>query len=96
MSETGVQSGAQATGLSQWQRIANTFTAPAKTFEDIKRGNLSWWMPLIIMALVSYIFFAAVYINIGMQKVVDNQIKLDPKTEERIGAGHARTAGDGH
>jgi hypothetical protein len=84
MSETGVQSTAQATGLTQWQRVANTFAAPAKTFEDIKRGNLSWWMPLIIMALVSYIFFAAVYINIGMQKVVDNQIKLDPKTAERM------------
>ena len=84
MSEIGVQPVDAASGLSQWQRVANTFTAPAKTFEDIKRGNLSWWMPFVIMALVSYIFFAAVYINIGMQKVVDNQIKLDPKTEERL------------
>jgi hypothetical protein len=84
MSNTVVESGAQASGLSQWQRVANTFTAPAKTFEDIKRGNRSWWMPLIIMALVSYIFFAAVFVKIGMQKVVDNQIKLDPKTEERL------------
>ncbi|MGD0293196.1 MAG: YIP1 family protein [Terracidiphilus sp.] len=84
MNEMGVQSGAQATGLSQWQRVANTFAAPAKTFEDIKRGNKSWWMPLVIMALVSYIFFAAVFVKIGMQKVVANQIKLDPKTEERL------------
>jgi hypothetical protein len=84
MSETAVQSGAQASGLSQWQRVANTFTAPSKTFEDIKCGNRSWWMPLIIIALVSYIFFAAVFVKIGMQKVVDNQIKLDPKTEERM------------
>ena len=29
------------TGLTQWQRVANTFTAPSKTFEDIKRGNRS-------------------------------------------------------
>jgi hypothetical protein len=84
MSEIGVQPVDAASGLSQWQRVANTFTAPAKTFEDIKRGNRSWWMPFVIMALVGYIFFAAVYINIGMQKVVDNQIKLDPKTEERL------------
>ena len=84
MSEMRVQSATEATGLSQWQRVANTFTAPSKTFEDIKRGNRSWWMPLIIMALVSYIFFAAVFVKIGMQKVVDNQIKLDPKTEERM------------
>ncbi|HEY1208231.1 MAG TPA: YIP1 family protein [Terracidiphilus sp.] len=84
MSETAVQPGAQATGLSQWQRVANTFTAPSKTFEDIKRGNQSWWMPFVIMALVSYIFFAAVFVKIGMQTVVDNQIKLDPKAEERM------------
>jgi hypothetical protein len=84
MNEMGVQSAAQATGLSQWQRVANTFMAPSKTFEDIKRGNLSWWMPFVIMALASYIFFAAVFVMIGMQKVVDNQIKLDPKTEERL------------
>jgi hypothetical protein len=73
-----------APGLSQWQRFANTFAAPAKTFADIKRGNKSWWMPFVIMALVSYIFFAAVFVKIGMRKVVDNQIKLDPKTEERL------------
>jgi len=84
MSETGVQSAAAATGLSQWQRVANTFTAPSKTFEDIKRGNKSWWLPFVIIAIVGYIFFAAVFVEIGMQKVVDNQIKLDPKTEERM------------
>ena len=84
MSDTLVESGAKVTGLSQWQRVANTFTAPSKTFEDIKRGNKSWWMPFVIAALVSYLFFAAVFVKIGMQKVVDNQIKLDPKTEERL------------
>ena len=85
MSEIGFHTaGAAPSGLSQWQRVANTFTAPSKTFDDIKRGNRSWWLPLIIMALVSYIFFAAVFVKIGMQNVVDNQIKLDPKTEERL------------
>jgi hypothetical protein len=84
MSETEVQFATKATGLSEWQRVANTFTAPSKTFEDIKLGNRSWWMPLIIMALVSYIFFAAVFVKIGMQNVVNNQIRLDPKTEERM------------
>jgi len=84
MSETAVQPGAQSAGLSQWQRVANTFTAPAKTFEDIKRGNRSWWMPFIIIAVVSYMLFAAISYKIGMQNVVNNQIRLDPKTEERM------------
>lgn len=74
----------QASGLSQMQRITNIFTAPSKTFEDIKRGNKSWWMPLLVMAIVGYILFAAVTMKIGMQQVVDNQIKLDPKAEERM------------
>lgn len=71
-------------GLSQWQRVAYTFSAPSKTFEDIKRGNKSWWLPVLILALVGYIFFAAVYTKIGMQQVVDNQISLDPAKAEKM------------
>ena len=85
MSDLEVQSAAEgAPGLSQWQRVTNTFIAPSKTFEDIKRGNKSWWLPFVIIAIVSYILFAAVTLKIGMQQVVDNQIRLNPKTEERM------------
>ena len=85
MSETGIQTVAEeAPGLSQWQRVVNTFTAPSKTFEDIKRGNRSWWMPLILLAVVGYIFFAVVYFQIGMKQVVDNQMHLNPQQEERM------------
>jgi len=85
MSDLEVQPAAEgAPGLTQWQRVTNTFTAPSKTFEDIKRGNKSWWLPFVIIALVGYILFAAVAFKIGMQKVVDNQIRFDPKTEERM------------
>lgn len=73
-----------APGLTQWQRVSNTFTAPSKTFEDIKHGNKSWWLPFLILALVGYILFAAVAMKITMQTVVDNQIRLDPKAEERM------------
>ncbi len=64
--------------------MAYTFSAPSKTFEDIKRGNKSWWLPVLILALVGYIFFAAVYTKIGMQQVVDNQISLDPAKAEKM------------
>jgi Yip1 domain len=85
MNDMGVQSATvQAPGLSQWQRVANIFTAPSKTFEDIRRGNKSWWMPLIIMAIVGYVLFAAIYTKIGMQQVVENQIRMDPKAAERM------------
>jgi len=88
MSDLEVQSVAEAPspapGLTQWQRVSNIFTAPSKTFEDIKRGNKSWWLPFLILAVVGYIFFAAVAMKITMQTVVDNQIRLDPKAEERM------------
>jgi len=88
MSDMGVQpvggATAEGTGLTQWQRVTNTFVAPSKTFEDIKRGNKSWWLPLIIGALFSYILFGAIVQKIGMQQVVDNQIRLDPKAQERM------------
>jgi len=71
-------------GLSQWQRLACTFTAPSKTFEDIKRGNRSWWLPLMVMALAGYILFGAVVQKIGIRQTVENQIRMDPKAQERM------------
>ena len=85
MSDVQVQAvGEQAPGLSQWQRVSNIFTAPSKTFEDIKRGNRSWWLPFLILAVVGYVLFAAVNAKIGMQQVVDNQIHMNPAQEEKL------------
>jgi hypothetical protein len=88
MSNIGVQPVAEAAsagaGLTQWQRVAYIFSAPSKTFEDIKRGNKSWWLPLIIGALASYILFAAVAQKITVEQVVDNQVRMDPKSQERM------------
>ncbi len=69
-------------GLSQIQRVTNIFSAPSKTFDDIKRGNRSWWMPWLIMAIVGYLFFAAVATKVGMQTVVDNQMKLMSESQQ--------------
>jgi len=87
MSDLEVQSVAEPTpvgGLSQMQRVTNIFTAPSKTFEDIKRGNKSWWMPFIIMAVFGYILFAAISMKIGLPQVVQNQVHLNQKQEEQM------------
>lgn len=83
MSELEAQPVAAA-GLTQWQRLADTFTAPSKTFEDIKRGNRSWWLPLIVMALFGYIFFGAIVQKVGIRQVTENQIRMSPKAQERM------------
>ena len=85
MSDLGVQPAASVTpGLSQWQRVMNTFTAPSKTFEDIKRGHKSWWMPFILMTVLTYIFFFAITSKISWATVADNMVRMNPKAEERI------------
>jgi hypothetical protein len=85
MSDLEVQSVAEvAPGLSQWQRIANIFSAPSKTFEDIKRGNKSWWLPFILIVATSYILAAGITYQVGWSQATDNMIHFNPKMEEGL------------
>jgi hypothetical protein len=85
MSEMNVQPVAEgAPGLSQWQRVANTFSAPSKTFDDIKRGHKSWWLPFLISILAGYVLFAAITLKIGWAQVAENTIHLNSKAEEKL------------
>ena len=70
--------------LTQWQRVIYTFTAPSKTFEDIRRGNRSWWLPLIVLGLVSYAMFGAVVQKIGIRQAVENQIRMNPQAQDQM------------
>jgi hypothetical protein len=83
MNEVPSQAG-QSAGLTQWQRLACTFTAPSKTFEDIRRGNRSWWLPLIVLGVVSYVMFGAVVQKIGIRQAVENQIRMNPQAQEQM------------
>jgi ABC-type multidrug transport system fused ATPase/permease subunit len=71
-------------GLSEWQRVSNTFSAPSKTFEDIKRGNRSWWLPFVIMVLSFAVFFAAVSTKVTWKSVAENNLKLAPEFAKRM------------
>jgi hypothetical protein len=85
MSDATVQPVAEpVAGLSQWQRVFCIFTAPSKTFNDIKAGHKSWWLPFLIYVLLGYLFFGAVYTKIGMRQAVENQIHLSPKSEAQM------------
>jgi hypothetical protein len=85
MGDLGVQPGTDvAPGLSQVQRLTNTFTAPSKTFEDIKRGHKSWWMPFIIYVILGFVFYGVVNAKVGMRQVSENQVKLSPKAEDQM------------
>jgi hypothetical protein len=87
MSDTSVQPvGESSPALTQIQRVVDTFSAPSKTFTDIARGHKSWWVPFLIYIILGYAFYGAVNSKIGMRQVSENQVKLSPKTEERLAA----------
>lgn len=85
MSDQAIQPAAEATpGLSQGQRLVSIFSAPSKTFEDIKLGHKSWWLPFIIYIVLGFAFYGVVNTKVGMRQVSENQVKLSPKTEEQM------------
>jgi hypothetical protein len=70
-------------GLSQVERVVDTFVAPKKTFTDILRST-SWWMPLLLLVLVTLGTTVVVEKQVGWPRVAENQIHQSPKQEEAL------------
>jgi len=60
-------------GLSQIERVVDTFIAPSKTFTDILR-SISWWLPFVILLVVTLISAYAIDRNVGFRAVTETQI----------------------
>lgn len=82
-------------GLSEPQRLVNTFFAPQKTFADIRR-NASWWVPLLLISVFSISFFVMVDKKVGFDQVARSMLannkaiqQLDPAQQEQA---YSRTA----
>lgn len=85
MSDLGIQPAADvAPGLSQWQRVVNTFTAPSKTFADIKAGHKSWWLPFLITVLCGAVLYGAITRQVTWKTVYENQQRLAPEFAKRM------------
>jgi Yip1 domain len=66
--------------LSQGARIIDSFIAPSKTFADLRR-SAQWWLPFLLMTLVGW---GLVYVSgqkIGVQKMMENDLRARPKAE---------------
>ncbi|HZY62868.1 MAG TPA: YIP1 family protein [Edaphobacter sp.] len=88
-------------GLSQVERVVDTFIAPSKTFHDILR-NQSWWLPFVLTAIVSLCVTFSVTKQVGWEHVVETQVQSSSKQaaaldnltpEQRAGRIHAMAAG---
>jgi Yip1 domain len=69
--------------LSQVERVIDTFVAPTKTFTDIRR-SASWWLPWLLGAIVGLALVYIVDTKVGMDKVTENQIQLQPKQAAKL------------
>jgi len=69
--------------LSEGARILNTFVAPGKTFADLRR-SARWWVPFLLLSVVSLAFFYLVDQKIGFRKVVENQIGASAKASRQM------------
>ena len=70
-------------GLSQLERVVDTFVAPSKTFNDIFRST-AWWLPFVLLVITSFGFVTSIDKKVGFDRVVQNQIHDSPKTEDRF------------
>lgn len=70
-------------GLSETQRCVNIFTAPSKTFIDLRR-KATFWGPLLVMIVVGIGFSFAVQQKVGWQQVFQNNINQTPSKAEKI------------
>ncbi len=82
MSSTPMEAPATPAGLSQMERVVNTFFEPSKTMLDLRRST-SWWVPWLLMSIMSYGLIFAWQQKIGFEKLSENQIHANPKYEER-------------
>jgi len=69
--------------LSETQRCIDIFTAPTKTFIDIRR-KATFWGPLIVMIIVGIGFSFTVQKKIGWEQVFQNNMRQAPATLEKI------------
>ncbi|HEY6413970.1 MAG TPA: YIP1 family protein [Edaphobacter sp.] len=75
--------GSQEAGLSQVERVVNTFVAPSKTFKDILRST-SWWLPFVLLVVVTLGATVVVDKQVGFERVAENQVHQNPKQEAKM------------
>jgi len=63
--------------MSQPMRVINTFVAPSKTFADILK-SANCWLPLVLMALLTFAWSATLDKTIGFDTVMEVQMAKSP------------------
>lgn len=71
------------TGLSQVERVIDTYIAPSKTFADILR-SATCWFPILLLILSTVASGLIIDRQVGFERVYENQMQLSPRQAERM------------
>jgi hypothetical protein len=82
MSELAVAA-AEAPLLNPVQRVVNTFAAPSKTFEDVRRSS-GWWVPFLVAAVVGVLYAYVLLNKVGLPTLVEGVVHTSPALESRM------------
>lgn len=70
-------------GLSQAERVVDTFVAPSKTFLDLFRST-AWWLPFIL-SIGCYLAFLTVAVHkVGQETMTQTMLHKMPAMEEKM------------
>src|SRR5690348_18356038 len=67
-------------GMNEGARLIGVFFSPGKTFADIARRP-TWWVPIIVMAILGTIFLNAFTQRVGWESVIRPAIERAPNTQ---------------
>lgn len=67
--------------LSQAERVIDTFVAPSKTFEDIRR-SAAWWLPVVLMSILGIAYFMMIDKKVGFETVAQKQIAASSRAQQ--------------
>lgn len=81
--DEAVAIGNETAGLSQVERVVDTFIAPSATFKDIRR-SASWWLPFLLLLISSLSTAVVVDRKVGFDQVYENQLKMSQKAQDRL------------
>jgi hypothetical protein len=69
-------------GLSEPARLINTFVAPSKTFEDIRR-NASWWVPLVLISIIGIGYHFTIDKKVGFDQIAREIAAQSPQIQKQ-------------
>jgi len=70
-------------GLSQVERVVDTFVAPSRTFLDILRST-SWWLPFVLIFGITAASAFAMDQKIGFERIAEQAVQQNPKAADQM------------